>query len=135
VIYPTAIDHIGIAVDDLDEAVEQYRRTFGVEPAYRERVEDQGVEEVLFRVGESYVQLLGALAPDTPVGRFLATRGAGLHHVAYRVDDVAVALDALRADGVRLIDETPRPGSRGTLIAFVHPKSMGGVLVELVQEH
>ena len=132
---PTAIDHIGIAVDDLDEAVEQYRRTFGVEPAYRERVEDQGVEEVLFRVGESYVQLLGALAPDTPVGRFLATRGAGLHHVAYRVDDVAVALDALRADGVRLIDETPRPGSRGTLIAFVHPKSMGGVLVELVQEH
>ncbi len=131
---PTAIDHIGIAVDDLDEAVEQYRRTFGVEPAYRERVEDQGVEEVLFRVGESYVQLLGALAPDTPVGRFLATRGAGLHHVAYRVDDVAVALDALRFDDVRLIDETPRPGSRGTLIAFVHPKSVGGVLVELVQE-
>ena len=131
---PTAIDHIGIAVADLDDAVEQYRRTFGVEPAHRERVEDQGVEEVLFRVGESYIQLLGALAPDTPVGRFLATRGAGVHHLAYRVDDVTVALDALRADEVRLIDETPRPGSRGTLIAFVHPKSMGGVLVELVQE-
>ena len=131
---PTAIDHIGIAVDDLGEAVERYRQTFGVEPAHRERVEDQGVEEVLFPVGESYIQLLGALAPDTPVGRFLATRGAGLHHVAYRVDDVVVALDALRADDVRLIDETPRPGSRGTLIAFVHPKSMGGVLVELVQE-
>ena len=131
---PTAIDHIGIAVDDLDDAVERYRLRLGVEPVHRERVEDQGVEEVLFPVGESYIQLLGALAPDTPVGRFLATRGAGVHHLAYRVDDVAVALDALRADEVRLIDETPRPGSRGTLIAFVHPKSMGGVLVELVQE-
>lgn len=131
---PTAIDHIGIAVDDLDDAVERYRLRLGVEPAHRERVEDQGVEEVLFPVGESYVQLLGALAPDTPVGRFLATRGAGVHHLAYRVDDVAVALDALREDDVRLIDETPRRGSRGTLIAFVHPKSMGGVLVELVQE-
>ena len=131
---PTAIDHIGIAVDDLDEAVERYRRALGVEPAHRERVEDQGVEEVLFPVGESYIQLLGALAPETPVGRFVATHGAGMHHVAYRVDDVAAALDTLRADGVRLVDETPRPGSRGTLIAFVHPKSMGGVLVELVQQ-
>jgi methylmalonyl-CoA/ethylmalonyl-CoA epimerase len=132
---PTAIDHIGVAVDDLDEAVERYRRMLGIEPTHRERVEDQGVEEVLFPIGESYVQLLGALAPDTPVGRFVATRGPGVHHVAYRVDDVAAALDALRADGARLIDETPRPGSRGTLIAFVHPKSMGGVLVELVEEH
>ncbi len=131
---PTAIDHIGIAVDDLDEAVELYRRALGVEPTHRERVEDQGVEEVLFPVGESFIQLLGALAPDTPVGRFVAARGAGMHHVAYRVDDVAAALDALRADDARLVDEAPRPGSRGTLIAFVHPKSMGGVLVELVQE-
>jgi methylmalonyl-CoA/ethylmalonyl-CoA epimerase len=131
---PTAIDHIGIAVDDLDEAVERYRRTLGVEPTHRERVDDQGVEEVLFPVGETYIQLLGALTPDTPVGRFVAARGAGMHHIAYRVDDVTAALDALRADGVRLIDETPRPGSRGTLIAFVHPMSMGGVLVELVQE-
>jgi len=131
---PKAIDHIGIAVEDLDEAVERYRRALGVEPKHRERVEEQGVEEVLFRVGESYIQLLGALAPETPVGRFVATHGPGIHHVAYRVDDVAAALDALRADAVRLIDETPRPGSRGTLIAFVHPKSMGGVLVELVQE-
>ena len=129
-----AIDHVGIAVDDLEEAVERYRRSLGVEPAHRERVEDQGVEEVLFAVGESFVQLLGALGADTSVGRFLATRGPGIHHVAYRVDDVATALDHLRADGVRLIDETPRPGSRGTTIAFVHPKSMGGVLVELVQE-
>jgi methylmalonyl-CoA epimerase len=131
---PTAIDHVGVAVEDLEEAVERYRRALGIEPVHRERVEDQGVEEVLFPVGESFIQLLGALAPDTPVGRFVATNGAGMHHVAYRVDDVASALDALRADGVRLIDEAPRPGSRGTLIAFVHPASMGGVLVELVQE-
>jgi methylmalonyl-CoA epimerase len=134
VIALTAIDHVGIAVEDLDEAIERYRTTFGVEPTHRERVADQGVEEVLFGVGGSFVQLLGALGPDTPVGRFLATHGPGIHHVAYRVDDIAVALDHLRAEGVRLIDETPRPGSRSTLIAFVHPKSMGGVLVELVQE-
>ncbi|MGH2595754.1 MAG: methylmalonyl-CoA epimerase [Actinomycetota bacterium] len=130
----TAIDHVGIAVEDLDEAVERHRASLGVEPTHRERVADQGVEEVLFAVGGSFVQLLGALGPDTPVGRFLATRGPGIHHVAYRVDDIAVALEHLRAEGVRLIDEMPRPGSRNTLIAFVHPKSMGGVLVELVQE-
>ena len=127
------IDHVGIAVDDLEAAVELYRRTLGVEPAHRERVEDQGVEEVLFAVGTSFIQLLGALGGDTPVGRFLATRGPGVHHVAYRVDDVAEALTRLRGEGVRLVDEAPRPGSRGTLIAFVHPKDMGGVLVELVQ--
>ncbi len=130
----TAIDHVGIAVEDLDEAVEHYRRTLGVKPAHRERVVDQGVEEVLFSVGGSFVQLLGALGPDSPVGRFLASNGPGVHHVAYRVNDVAVTLDHLRQEQVRLIDETPRPGSRNTLIAFVHPKSMGGVLVELVQE-
>ena len=127
------IDHIGIAVDDLDAAVEHYRRTLGMEPSHRERVEDQGVDEVLFAVGESFIQLLGALGPDTPVGTFLAKRGPGVHHVAYRVDDVAAALSRLRDEGVRLIDEAPRPGSRGTSIAFVHPKDMGGVLVELVQ--
>ncbi len=130
----TAIDHIGIAVEDLEEAVERYRGLFGAEPAHRERVEDQGVEEVLFAIGESYVQLLGALGPQTPVGRFLAKRGPGMHHIAYRVEDLVAALDTLHTDGVRLIDESPRPGSRGTLIAFVHPASMGGVLVELVQE-
>lgn len=128
------IDHVGIAVPDLHVAVEEYRRLLGVEPSHRERVEDQGVEEVLFPVGSSYVQLLGALGPDTPVGRFLETRGPGLHHIAYRVDDVSAALDHLRAEGARLVDEHPRPGSRDTLIAFVHPSSMGGVLVELVQE-
>lgn len=128
------IDHVGIAVPDLDAAVEEYRRLLGVEPSHRERVEDQGVEEVLFPVGSSFVQLLGALGPDTPVGRSLARRGPGLHHLAYRVDDVAASLAHLRAEGADLIDEQPRPGSRDTLIAFVHPRSMGGVLVELVQE-
>ena len=127
------IDHVGIAVADLEEAVERYRRTLGVEPSHRERVEDQGVDEVLFPVGTSFIQLIGALGPETPVGTFLAKRGPGVHHVAYRVDDVAAALERLRAEGVRLVDETPRPGSRGTTIAFVHPKGMEGVLVELVQ--
>jgi methylmalonyl-CoA/ethylmalonyl-CoA epimerase len=130
----TQIDHVGIAVSDLDEAVEHYRRTFGIEPTHRERIDDQGVEEVLFAVGESYLQLLGALGPQTPVGRFLDRRGAGVHHVAYRVDSVADALDDLRASGVPLVDEEPRAGSRGTRIAFVHPKGVGGVLVELVEE-
>ena len=129
----TQIDHVGIAVTDLDEEVDRYRRTFGLEPAHRERMDDQGVEEVLFAVGESFVQLIGALGPDTPVGRFLGKRGPGLHHVGYRVANVADALEHLRAEEVTLIDETPRPGSRGTTIAFVHPKDMGGVLVELVQ--
>ncbi|HWL91584.1 MAG TPA: methylmalonyl-CoA epimerase [Actinomycetota bacterium] len=127
------IDHVGIAVDDLDAAVEDYRRTLGVEPAHRERVEEQGVEEVLFPVGSSFIQLLGALGPDTPVGIFLAKRGPGVHHVAYRVDDVAAALARLREEGIQPIDEAPRRGSRDTLIAFVHPRDMSGVLVELVQ--
>jgi methylmalonyl-CoA epimerase len=129
----TQIDHVGIAVSDLREAVERYRRTFGIEPVHRERMDDQGVEEVLFAVGESFVQLLGALGPDTPVGRFLGKRGPGLHHVGYRVASVADALEHLRVEGIGLIDEGPRPGSRGTTIAFVHPKDTGGVLVELVE--
>jgi methylmalonyl-CoA/ethylmalonyl-CoA epimerase len=127
------IDHVGIAVDDLDESVERYRRSLGIEPSHRERVEDQGVEEVLFPAGTSFIQLLGSLGADTPVGRFLATRGPGVHHVAYRVDDVAASLARLRGQGVLLVDEVPRRGSRDTLIAFVHPKEMGGVLIELVQ--
>jgi methylmalonyl-CoA/ethylmalonyl-CoA epimerase len=129
----TDIDHVGIAVEDLETAVEHYRAVLGVEPAHRERVEDQGVEEVLFPVGSSFIQLLGAVGPDSPVGRSLATRGPGIHHVAYRVRDVAVALEHLRAEGIRLIDDAPREGSRDTLIAFIHPRSMDGVLVELVQ--
>jgi methylmalonyl-CoA/ethylmalonyl-CoA epimerase len=127
------IDHVGIAVADLDDSVERYRRTLGVEPTHRERVEDQGVEEVLFAVGTSFIQLLGALGPDTPVGAFLSKRGPGVHHVAYRVDDIAATLARLRDEGVEPIDEVPRRGSRDTLIAFVHPKDMEGVLVELVQ--
>jgi methylmalonyl-CoA/ethylmalonyl-CoA epimerase len=128
------IDHVGIATHDLDAAIERYRTAFGVEPVHRETVEDQGVEEALIRVGTSYVQLLRALGPDTPVGRFLARRGEGLHHVGYRVRDIHAVLARLRAAGVVLVDEEPRPGSRGTTVAFVHPEGLGGVLVELVQE-
>lgn len=130
----TDIDHVGIAVTDLEASVVRYERLLGAAPAHRERVQDQGVEEVLFAVGSSYIQLLGALGPDTPVGRSLTKRGPGVHHVAYRVDDVSAALDHLRAEGAQLVDEAPRPGSRNTLIAFVHPAAVGGVLVELVQE-
>jgi methylmalonyl-CoA/ethylmalonyl-CoA epimerase len=128
------IDHVGIATNDLEAAVERYRTAFGVEPVHRETIEDQGVEEVLFRVGTSYVQLLRALGPDTPVGRFLARRGEGLHHVGFRVRDIHAMLVRIRAAGVPLVDEEPRTGSRGTTVAFVHPEGLGGVLVELVQE-
>jgi methylmalonyl-CoA/ethylmalonyl-CoA epimerase len=133
-ISPTAVDHVGIAVNDLEAAARQYAAFLGGEPMYRHRGEDQGVEEVLFQVGETYIQLVAPLGPDTPVGRFLAKRGEGVHHVGYRVEDVAAALETLRAAGVPLVDEAPRPGSRGTTIAFVHPKGFRGVLVELVQE-
>lgn len=128
-----ALDHVGIAVADLDAAVDDYRRAFGIEPVLREVVEDQGVEEVLFDVGSSFVQLVTPLGPDTPVGKFLQKRGPGIHHVGYRVDDVAATLKQLKSEGVRLVDEEPRKGSRGTTIAFVHPKDMHGVLIELVQ--
>jgi methylmalonyl-CoA/ethylmalonyl-CoA epimerase len=131
---PTEIDHVGIAVWDLDAAVEHYRRTLGIEPVHRETVRDQGVEEVLFRVGASYVQLLAATGPDTPVGKFLERKGEGVHHVGYRVADVAQTIEHLRGEGVPMVDEEPRPGSRGTIVAFAHPKGFGGVLVELVQE-
>jgi methylmalonyl-CoA/ethylmalonyl-CoA epimerase len=128
------VDHVGIAVRDLDQAIEFYTKTFGVRLGHRERVEEQGVEEAMFRVGQSWIQLLQPLGDDTPVGKFIAKRGEGVHHVGYAVADVAQALDHLRGQGVPLIDETPRRGSRGATIAFVHPKGMGGVLVELVQE-
>jgi methylmalonyl-CoA epimerase len=127
------LHHVGIAVEDLEAATERYRRTLGIEPSHRERIEDQGVDEVLFDVGDSSIQLLGALGPDTPVGSFLGRRGPGLHHVAYAVNDVAASLERLREEGVRLVDLVPRRGSRGTTIAFVHPAGMDGVLVELVQ--
>ena len=127
------LHHVGIAVEDLEAATERYRRTLGIEPSHRERIEDQGVDEVLFDVGDSSIQLLGSLGPDTPVGSFLGRRGPGLHHVAYAVNDVAASLERLREEGVRLVDPVPRRGSRGTTIAFVHPAGMDGVLVELVQ--
>ena len=128
------VDHVGIAVSDLEAAVERYRSAFGIEPMHRETVEDQGVEEVLFKVGTSYIQLLRALGPDTPVGKFLSKRGEGVHHIGYRVNDIRGVLDRLKGEGVPLVDEEPRPGSRGTTVAFAHPKGFGGVLVELVQE-
>jgi methylmalonyl-CoA epimerase len=130
----TEIDHVGIAVQNLEAAVDHYRKAFGVEPAHRETVQDQGVEEVLFKVGTSYIQLLAATGPDTPVGKFLAKRGEGVHHVGYRVESVEEVLAHLKAEGIPLVDEAPRPGSRGTTVAFAHPKGFGGVLVELVQE-
>jgi methylmalonyl-CoA/ethylmalonyl-CoA epimerase len=128
------VDHVGIAVQDLEAAVEEYRAAFEVDPVHRERMEAEGVDEALFRVGTSYIQLLGSLGPDTPVGRFLARRGEGVHHVGYRVHDVAAVLERLRAAEVPLVDRSPRPGSRGTTVAFAHPKGFRGVLVELVQE-
>ena len=128
------IDHVGIAVEDLEAAVGHYRRTLGVEPVHREVVEDQGVEEVLLKVGTSYIQLLSATGPDTPVGRYLSKRGEGVHHIAYRVADIGSALERLKAEGVPLVDESPRAGSRGTTVAFAHPRGFQGVLVELVQE-
>jgi methylmalonyl-CoA/ethylmalonyl-CoA epimerase len=128
------IDHVGVAVADLDAAVEEYSSALGVEPVHREVVEDQGVEEVLFQAGNSFIQLIAALGPDTPVGRFLAKRGEGVHHVGYRVTNVAEVLDRLRAVGLPMVDEAPRRGSRGTMVAFVHPRGFRGVLVELVEE-
>ncbi len=129
----TEIDHIGIAVPSLDDAVELYRATLGLAPLHAEKIESQGVREVLFKVGSSYVQLLEPLGPDTPVGRFIERRGPGLHHVGYRVEDVTASLAELKERGVRLVDEVPRIGSMGNTIAFAHPEAFGGVLVELVE--
>ena len=128
------VDHVGIAVRDLERAISFYEQAFGVKCSHRERVDDQGVEEAMFRVGESWIQLLQPLGPDTPVGKFLAKRGEGVHHVGYGVSDLEAVLDHLKAEGVPLIDAEPRRGSRGAQVAFVHPKGVGGVLVELVQE-
>jgi methylmalonyl-CoA/ethylmalonyl-CoA epimerase len=130
----TEIDHVAIAVHDLEAAIAYYRDTFGAEVDHREVVESDGVEEALLKVADSYVQLLTPTRPDSPVAKYLERRGEGLHHVGYRVDDCAVALEAVRDQGGRLIDEAPRPGSRGTTVAFVHPKGAFGTLIELVQE-
>jgi methylmalonyl-CoA epimerase len=127
------IDHIGVAVDDLDGAVSLYSERLGMPVQHRETVEEQGVEAVLLGVGESHVELLSPLGPDTAVGRFLERNGPGMHHVAYGTDDIESALDDARAAGLALIDERPRTGIRGSRVAFVHPKSTGGVLTELVE--
>jgi methylmalonyl-CoA epimerase len=127
------IDHIGVAVADLDAAIELHTERYGMPLVHRETIAAQGVEAALLDVGESHVELLCPVGDDTPVGRFLAKNGPGLHHVAYAVDDVDAALRDLRAQGLRAIDETPRAGIRGSRIAFLHPKTAGGVLTELVQ--
>jgi methylmalonyl-CoA/ethylmalonyl-CoA epimerase len=127
------IDHIGVAVEDLDAAIALHEATYGMALVHREIVTEQGVEAVLFDVGENHVELLRPLAGDTPVGKFLAARGPGLHHVAYQVPDIEAALEQLKTKGARLIDESPRTGIRNSRVAFVHPKSSGGVLTEIVQ--
>jgi methylmalonyl-CoA/ethylmalonyl-CoA epimerase len=130
----TEIDHVAIAVRDLEGAIAYYRETFGAEVEHREVVESDGVEEALLKVAESYIQLLTPTRPDSPVAKSLETRGEGLHHVGYRVSDCAAALQAVKDGGGRVIDEAPRPGSRGTTVAFVHPKGAFGTLIELVEE-
>lgn len=132
--HPRAVHHIGHAVVSLDAAIETYTGVLGATVDHREVVEEQGVDAVFMRLGDARVELLGALGPDTPVGRFLAKRGQGMHHIAYLVDDVQAALDQARQAGAELIDERPRPGLGGLWVAFVHPESVHGVLVEYVQE-
>ena len=127
------VDHIGVAVEDLDAAIALHEEAYGMAVAHREVVEEQGVEAVLLDVGENHVELLRPLDGESPVGRFLSKRGPGLHHVAYQVADVQATLDTLRDRGMRLIDEAPRAGIRGSRVAFLHPESSGGVLTEIVQ--
>ncbi|MDX6625257.1 MAG: methylmalonyl-CoA/ethylmalonyl-CoA epimerase [Solirubrobacterales bacterium] len=127
------IDHIGVAVEDIDAALALYQGSFEMELAYRETVESQGVEAVLLDVGEGHVELLRPLGADTPVGKFMAKNGAGLHHVAYAVDDIDATLERIAAAGVKLIDTKPRVGIRESRVAFLHPRSTGGVLTEIVE--
>jgi methylmalonyl-CoA/ethylmalonyl-CoA epimerase len=129
----TTIDHVGVAVEDIDAALALYRDALGMSLIHRERVAEQGVDAALLDVGDGHIELLQPLGPETPVGRFLARRGPGLHHVAYRVASVEDALGALAGAGLRLIDEQPRTGIRGSRVAFLHPASTGGVLTEIVQ--
>lgn len=129
----TKIEHVAIVVSNLDAAIEVYTKTWGLPLVHREVVEDQGVEEAMLALGDSHIQLLCPLSPNTTVGRFLAKSGEGLHHIAYEVENLEAALESLRGQGVALIDEEPRRGSRNTRIAFVHPKSNRGLLVELVE--
>jgi len=130
----TEIDHVAIAVNDIDAAIAWYADVFGATVVHREVVESDGVDEALIQVADSYIQLLTPTRADSPVGKYLAKNGEGLHHIAYRVSNCAAALEAVKASGARVIDEAPRPGSRGTTVAFVHPKASFGTLIELVQE-
>lgn len=130
----TEIDHIAIAVRDLDAAIDFYLRAFGATVTHREVVEFDGIEEALLKVAESYVQLITPTRPDSPVAKSIEKRGEGLHHIGYRVENCAVALSAMVAAGAIAIDKEPRPGSRGTTVAFIHPKGNFGTLIELVQE-
>jgi methylmalonyl-CoA/ethylmalonyl-CoA epimerase len=131
----TEIDHVAIAVNDLDAAIAWYADVFGAQVTHREVVESDGVEEALVRVADSYIQLLAPTREDSPVAKFLAKRGEGLHHIAYRVEDCAVALATVKESGVRVIDDVPRPGSRNTTVAFIHPQDAFFTLIELVQEN
>ena len=130
----TEIDHVAIAVNDLEAAIAYYQEAFGAQVHHREIVESDGVEEALVKVADSYIQLTAATRPDSPIAKHLEKKGEGLHHIGYRVDDCQVALDAMVAAGATAIDQSPRPGSRGTTVAFMHPKGSFGTLIELVQE-
>ena len=130
----TEIDHVAIAVRHLDDAIAWYADNFGAVVAHRELVASDGVEEALLKVADSYIQLLTPTSPTSPVARYLERNGEGIHHVGYRVDDCSAVLETLKAHGARVIDDAPRPGSRGTTVAFVHPKAAFGTLIELVQE-
>jgi len=130
----TEVDHVAIAVNDLDAAIQWYAETLGAQLAHREVIEHDGVEEALLKVAESYIQLLTPTRDDSTVARFLANKGEGIHHVGYRVADCAIALNQAVEAGAKAIDAQPRPGSRGTTVAFLHPKTAFGTLIELVQE-
>ncbi len=127
------VDHIGVAVEDIDASLELYERDYGMTLVHREIVTEQGVEAVLLDVGENHIELLAATGPDTPVGKFIAKKGPGMHHVAYQVDDIEATLAALKEAGLKLIDETPRIGIRNSRVAFLHPRTAGGLLTEIVQ--
>ena len=130
----TEIDHVAIAVHDLEAAIEYYRQTFGVEPVHRERIEKDGVDEALIKVADSYIQLLQPYTDTSPLAKYMERNGEGLHHVGYRVQDCGEVLEDVKAQGARVVDEHPRTGSRGTTVAFLHPKTSFGTLIELVEE-
>jgi methylmalonyl-CoA epimerase len=130
----TEIDHVGIAVRDLDAVIKWYEQMFGATVAHRERIESDGVEEALIKVADSYIQLLTPYTDESPLAKFMERNGEGIHHVGYRVDDCGEVLEAVKEQGARVVDEHPRTGSRGTTVAFLHPKTAFGTLIELVQE-